>query len=668
MGYSVSPSVVVQEFDYTVVVPAVSTSIAAVGGVFNWGPAEDRVLISDEDELVLRYGKPNTANFETFFTAANFLAYSNALYVSRAVSNTTYNAIANTGASANVQIKNPIDFETKKSTLPANTAYIAKYPGDKGNSLKVSQCDSAAQFSSNLVSTDANNVPAFAFAINSSNLILTVVNSNTDANAAANVATDILATLSIGDYVRAGNSSIGQQYLKVITKGAVANVNTSAVSATITLDQRYGLSTAFTANTVPRYWEYFNLVDKAPGTTTFVEARGGVGDELHVVITDEDGRFTDTPGTVLDVYAGLSRARDAIADSGGTNYYKDIINLNCPYVWHANDRAGALSNTAANMTAQANAIPMTMSFTGGTFPDDETNITNAALARAYDVFRAADEVDVSLILQGKARGGINGEQHANYLIDNIAEYRKDCVVFASPEAADVVNNYDNPEEAVVTYSNSVRNSSYAFIDSGYKYQYDKYNDVYRYIPLNGDIAGLAARTDDQRDPWWSFAGYNRGVLKNVTKLAFNPNKAQRDYLFKNSVNPVITENGAGTILLGDKTRLAKPSAFDAINVRRLFIVLEKAIATAAKFTLFEFNDAFTQAAFKNMVEPYLRDVKGRRGITDFRVICDSRVNTPEVIDRNEFIAKIMIKPARAIRYITLQFMALRTGVEFEEYY
>lgn len=668
MGYSVSPSVIVQEFDYTVVVPAVSTSIAALAGVFRWGPVEDRVLITDEDQLVSRFLTPNTSNFETFFTGANFLAYSNALYVSRAASNTAYNAVANTGATSNIQVKNAEDFEIKKSSLDANVAYLAKYPGDPGNSLRISQCDSASAFTSNVAAPDANNATTFSFNINSANLTLTVTNDTANVTLASNAASVILDTISVGDYVRAGNSTIGQQYLKVTGKLPVANVNTSTVTATLLLDQRYALSTAFTSNTLPRYWEFFNLVDRAPGTSTYTAARGGSGDELHVVVVDEDGKFTNTPNTVLEIYEGLSRARDAIADSGGSNYYKDVINLNSPYVWQINDRLGAVSNTAANITPQTNSIPLSLSFVAGTSPDDESTIAVAPLAKAADQFRPAEEIDISLIMQGKARGGVNGEQFANYIIDNITEYRKDCVAFISPDRPDVVGNFENPEEAVVAFNNSVRNSSYAFVDSGYKQQYDKYNDVYRYVPLNGDIAGLAARTDSERDPWWSFAGYNRGIIKNVVKLAFNPNKAQRDYLFKNNVNPVVTENGTGTVLLGDKTRLAKPSAFDAINVRRLFIVLEKAIATAAKYTLFEFNDSFTQAAFKNMIEPYLRDVKGRRGITDFRVVCDSRTNTPEVIDRNEFIAKIMIKPARAIRYITLQFMALRTGVEFEEYY
>jgi len=253
----------------------------------------------------------------------------------------------------------------------------------------------------------------------------------------------------------------------------------------------------------------------------------------------------------------------------------------------------------------------------------------------------------------------------NYIIDNICEVRKDCVVFGSPQKADSVNNKDAADD-IVEFRNVVRSSSYAMMDSGYKYQYDKYNDIYRWVPLNGDVAGLVVRTDDVRDPWFSPGGFNRGQIKNVVKLGYNPRKAFRDVLYKAGVNPVVTFPGQGTVLFGDKTLLAKPSAFDRINVRRLFIVLEKAIATAAKFTLFEFNDEFTRAQFVNLVEPFLRDVQGRRGIYDFRVVCDESNNTGEVIDRNEFIGDIYIKPARSINFIQLNFVAVRTGVEFSE--
>jgi phage tail sheath protein FI len=278
----------------------------------------------------------------------------------------------------------------------------------------------------------------------------------------------------------------------------------------------------------------------------------------------------------------------------------------------------------------------------------------------------ANEADISLILQGKARGGDRGQQLGNYIIDNICEHRKDCVAFLSPNFDSVINNLYQEVDDVIAFRNAITSTSYAVIDSGYKYMYDRYNDVYRWVPLNGDIAGLCARTDDTNDPWWSPAGYNRGIIKNVVKLAYNPSEAERDSLYKSDVNPVINVVGAGTLLFGDKTALGKPSAFDRINVRRLFIVLEKAISLAAKYTLFEFNDEFTRTQFRNLIEPYLRDVQGRRGIYDFRVVCDETNNTPEVIDSNRFIGDIYIKPARSINFIQLNFIAVRTGVAFNE--
>jgi phage tail sheath protein FI len=290
-----------------------------------------------------------------------------------------------------------------------------------------------------------------------------------------------------------------------------------------------------------------------------------------------------------------------------------------------------------------------------------------ALGSAYDLFADSSDVDVSLILQGKATG-TNDVQLANYIIDNICEVRKDCVAFISPARSDVVGTGVDGTQAqnIVDFRNLLNNTSYAVLDSGYKYQYDKYNDVYRYIPLNGDMAGITARSDLVRDPWFSPAGFSRGQVRNLLKLAFNPDKAERDLLYKNDVNPVVTFPGQGTVLFGDKTLLGRSSAFDRINVRRLFIVLEKAISTASQSTLFEFNDEFTRAQFRSLVEPFLREVQGRRGITDYRVVCDDTNNTAAVIDANQFVGDIYIKPAKSINFIQLNFVAVRSGVEFTE--
>jgi phage tail sheath protein FI len=277
------------------------------------------------------------------------------------------------------------------------------------------------------------------------------------------------------------------------------------------------------------------------------------------------------------------------------------------------------------------------------------------------LFANPDAVSISLIVSGPGNATVAG-----HLISNIAEVRKDCLVFLSPTRASVIDNIGSETTSIITYRDSLTSSSYSVMDSGYKYQFDKYNDVYRYVPLNGDIAGACARTDLERDPWFSPGGLNRGIIKNVVKLAWNPNKTDRDNLYVKGINPVVSFQGEGTVLFGDKTMLSRPSVFDRINVRRLFIVLEKSIASAARSSLFEFNDQFTRAQFVNLVEPYLRDVQGRRGITDFRVVCDESNNTPNVIDANQFVGDIYIKPARSVNFIQLNFVAVRTGVSFEE--
>ncbi len=700
MPFQVSPGVNVTEIDLTTVVPAVSTTEGAIAGVFRWGPVDKRVLVDSESNFVNRFGKPTNHNAETFFTAANFLAYGNKLYVVRTANTTdatgvagVLTAVANTGAlttNTAVIVKNDdlIDDSTVINNIAGetNVRYIARYPGALGNSLKISVCDTSDAYFSNVSLTggDANlssngELTSVVANTGSNNVTIYIGQSGTGTIAEAVARAGSLAnSLVVGDLIEVGNVSIGTQYLRITAIGAVTNTSTRA-SFTLNTEQKYNLASignfavanvlTTSVGYLKRHWEYKDSVDAAPGTSTYVSEFGNTTakDEVHVVIADEDGQFTGVPGTVLEVYQGLSRASNAKTPEGASLYLKDVINQNSRYVFYGNDRSTSYTNTALQIATLANTKPLTMSMQIGSDGADEANVTVAELIAGYDLFKSAEDVDVSLILQGKARGGTANSQLANHLIDNIAESRKDCVVFVSPDKADVVLNASADEaEDVVDFRNNITSTSYAVIDSGYKYQYDKYNDLYRYVPLNGDVAGLCVRTDDTRDPWYSPAGFNRGIIKNTIKLAFNPRKAQRDLLYKNGVNPVVTFPGQGTLLFGDKTLLAKPSAFDRINVRRLFIVLEKAIATAAKFTLFEFNDEFTRAQFRNLVEPFLRDIQGRRGITDFRVVCDETNNTAEVIDRNEFIGDIYIKPARSINFIQLNFVAVRTGVEFSE--
>lgn len=410
-------------------------------------------------------------------------------------------------------------------------------------------------------------------------------------------------------------------------------------------------------------WTYAAEFDAAPNTSEYTSLVGGLHDEMHVIIIDGTGAWTGTADTILERFSFVSKAVDAKRTDGTSAYYVDVINTQSKYVVWGDHTANvapasnwgstAQSKTYSNLTATLN-----VTLAGGVSADSPTdgNITTSLSVFANDELH-----DISLLPLGAASSTV-----VNFAISSIAEVRKDVIVFASPELTDVANNIGDEATDVVAFRESLTSSSYAVLDSGWKYQYDRYNDVYRYVPLNGDTAGTVVRTDFTADPWFSPAGFNRGQIKNVIKLAYSPSKTDRDTLYKKGVNPVVSFPGQGTVLFGDKTLLAKPSAFDRINVRRLFIVLEKSIATAAKFQLFEFNDGFTRAQFRNLVEPFLREVQGRRGITDFKVVCDESNNTGEVIDRNEFVADIFIKPARAINFIQLNFIATRSGISFEE--
>ena len=637
MAFQVSPGVNVSEIDLSTVVPAVSTTEGALAGVFKWGPVDERVLIDSEETLVNRFQKPDgNLNPETFFTAASFLAYGNKLYVNRVISSAAKNAVSN-GSSAAVLVKNA-DFIDSVS-LTSNDHFVARYPGVLGNSLQVSVCRSANDY------------------LEASTGTLTIAAGNNIATTSQNETTSGGTSLvNIGDKIKFGNSTVGIAYLEV----------TAANSTTFTFKQNYTGAVDLSTVAFSRYWKYWDQVRAAPGTSAYVTDKGGVGDEIHVVVSDEDGDITGTKGQILEVYEGLSRATDAKTESGESNWWINVMKTQSNYVWAKNAYGLAANTTAAASTALTTDNAIYDSLKLGTDSAAEGSMSLADISAGYDMFKSAEDVDISLILQGKALGGTADSGVAKYIIDNICEDRKDCVLFASPSYADVVNNIGGERDAIIAFRNALTNSSYAIMDSGYKYAYDKYNDVYRYVPLNGDIAGLAVRSDELRDAWFSPAGYNRGAIKNVVKLPYNPKKADRDILYQNDINPVVTFPGQGTILFGDKTLLGKPSAFDRLNVRRLFIVLEKAISTAAKFTLFEFNDSFTRSQFKNLVEPFLRDIQGRQGIQDFKVVCDDTNNTGEVIDRNEFVGDIYIKPSRSINFIQLNFVAVRSGVEFSE--
>lgn len=635
MPYQVSPGVNVSEVDLTTVVPAVSTTVGAVAGHFLWGPVEQPVLVSSEEQLVGQFSKPDNNTYESFFSAANFLSYGNALYVVRANDSSQTNAYTNSSnTAATLVVKSSTDYDANYSAgITGVGPFIAKYPGALGNSLKVSICPTAAAWQSTLSGTYSvtANTKTVTFSANQS------------------------SALVAGDLLEVGPTTGAK---KVIRVSSVAANGTS-----VTLDSTY-LGTTVTANTsMVRRWEYSNVTQRSPGTTAYTANTGGSGDGMHIVVADEDGLWTGIKGQVIEVFENVSKARDAKTNTGSTNYYKEVVNSQSRYLWWA---AHETTNTSAGSAAQGvsfggSSTPITKSFQYGA---SVTSVSAANLNTSYSLFNNKDEYDISLLVMGPA-----GQTTTTHVINNIAEVRKDCVVCLSPQKGNVVNNstYEGKEaDDIVTYRNTLPASNYAVMDGNWKYQYDKYNDVYRWVPCNADVAGTMVYTDQTRDPWFSPAGASRGSIKNTIKLAFNPRQAERDTLYKNSINPIVTFAGQGSILFGDKTLAAEPSAFDRINVRRLFIVLEKAIARAAQASLFEFNDEFTRAQFRNLVEPFLRDVKGRRGITDFKVIADETNNTEGVISRNEFVGDIYIKPNRSINFIQLNFVAVRTGVEFSE--
>lgn len=615
MVFSVSPSVTIREVDATATIPAIATPPAAIAGVFRWGPVNERILVTSENELVSRFGKPTDDNYETFFTAADFLSYSNALYVTRVTSTS-----ANTAG---------------------GTYFNAKYPGELGNSVEVSYVTSSTAYSETL--TNANLILNAGeddiIPIGTKQLVIETTDNFSD-------------SLANGDIIRVGNNDVGYQNLIVdnYTINTTVDDNDTANTAddfnvytyTINLKNRYSLSeTSYKQLTYTRFWGLSYLFSGAP-----------TSGNMHIVVTDRGGAITGVADTVLEVYENVSRTTTAKLQDGSNNYYATVIE---------NKSSWVVADTVQTLNSVSNSSGYER-LAGGLDGSDEENIPFGSVAAGYDLYKDSAEVDVSFILQGKATSA----NLPNYIVQNIAENRKDCVAFISPPFSEVVTP-SNPQVKmtnVIAYRTLVQNSSYFFMDSGYKYRYDKYNDVYRWVPLNGDMAGLCSRIES----WESPAGYKRGIIKNVVKLAFNPNKEQRDQLYGNDINPVISQVGQGVLLFGDKTGLgtATGSAFTRINVRRLFITVEKAIATTAASFLFDFNDEFTQTQFRNSVEPFLRDIQGRRGIIDFRVISDATINTPDVIDRNIFRGNIFIKPARTINFIELTFVATRTGVEFDE--
>ena len=667
MGFQVSPGVEVKEVDLTNIVPAVSTTIGAVCGPFEKGPVSEITSISSEKQLVEVFGKPNANNFEYFFTAANFLQYSNSLRVVR-----TESALKNASSGGSgILIRNTLHYqESFADGQGTHGTWSARTAGIHANGIKIDICDKN----------------------NFSEMSNKQVNDASASAAEATITMDAFdaADFAVGEVIEFYSDAGGTVFATghEAQKYEITAVDTSAETITIRqLDDPAGsglIADLADDSYVKRYWRFSDLFDTAPGTSEFASARGVGDDEIHIVVYDSSGRQTgfdnDVAGerlnSVLETFAFVSKHPEATTPQGNSNYYPDVIYRDSKFIYWGDHPTAAIDASgdwgqplSSDLSVQGSKFFNKLS-TGVENVDrstlangtDDYAVTDGEQLTSYARFDDGEAVDVNLIMAAKATSTL-----ATNLV-TIVEKRKDALVFISPERGDVVGVADSNTQTtnVKNFFDLLPSTSFAVFDSGYKYQYDRFNDVYRYVPLNGDIAGVTAFTESVADAFFSPAGFTRGQIRGAVKLAYEPNKDQRDTLYKARINPVNSFPGQGTVLFGDKTALAKPSAFDRINVRRLFIILEKAIATAAKFQLFEFNDEFTRAQFKNLVEPFLREIQGRRGITDFKVVADESNNTGEVIDRNEFVADIFVKPTRSINFITLNFVAVRTGVAFTE--
>jgi len=667
MGFQVSPGVEVKEVDLTNIVPAVSTTIGAVCGPFEKGPVSEITSISSEKQLVEVFGKPNANNFEYFFTAANFLQYSNSLRVVRTES-TIKNA---SSGGSGVLIRNTLHYqESFADGQGTHGTWSARTAGIHANGIKIDICDK--NNFSEMSNKQTNDASASA--------------GDTTITMDAIDAADFAVGEVIEFYSNAGGTvfAVGHEAQKY----EITAVDTSGETISIRqLDDPAGsglIADLADDSYVKRYWRFSDLFDTAPGTSDFATARGVLDDEIHIVVYDSSGRQTgfdnDVAGerlnSILETFAFVSKHPEATTPQGNSNFYPDVIYRDSKFVYWGDHPTSAIDGSGDWGQPLSSDLSVQGSSAFNKFTTGVENVDRSTLANgtddyavtdgeqltAYGRFDDGEAVDVNLIMAAKATSTL-----ATNLI-TIVEKRKDALVFISPERSDVVGAADSNTQTtnVKNFFDLLPSTSFAVFDSGYKYQYDRFNDVFRYVPLNGDIAGVTAFTESVADAFFSPAGFTRGQIRGAVKLAYEPNKDQRDTLYKARINPVNSFPGQGTVLFGDKTALAKPSAFDRINVRRLFIILEKAIATAAKFQLFEFNDEFTRAQFKNLVEPFLREIQGRRGITDFKVVADESNNTGEVIDRNEFVADIFVKPTRSINFITLNFVAVRTGVAFTE--
>ena len=740
-----SPGVVVQERDLTTVSTVSTANVGVLAAPFESGPVEEIVEISSERALAERFGDPNNANYEYWFTASQFLAYGGVLKTIRVNSSSLKNAV-DTGTAP--LIKNFQEYETTYEPANNSWTWAAKTAGTKGNSIGIFITDAGAdhiavvpapgsgnewEYVANAALTAASGAAGKVYKYSLILDIDTIVGSFTPGVATtiniggSQESVNVLAYDAINKKLEIDLPSGG--VTGIVADGQVITQGTNTAAVNITIERRLYIvkdkgSIDFAINDVladtnsnnatvsavrTEYAEreylpgvkWINVAPR-PETSQFTSQVGGHRDELHILVVDIDGKVTGTTGALLERYIGLSKASNAKTSVGETNYYVDVLKQRSQYIYWGEHEGTTFAATATaadglwGTVADARQFNLLQTATGTTdFPagvvtvatkknatyyyrlaggadyavsGGQYSVSNTDVTTAYQLVEDPESQTIDFLLLGPA-GTDDAAAIAKITgLVNIAEERRDCMVFVSPRRANVVGqtNTTTITTNIVDFMKQLPSSSYVVFDSGYKYIYDKYSDVYRYIPCNGDMAGLCLQTTEVSEAWFSPAGFQRGVLRNAIKLAYTPTKTQRDNLYANRINPIVAFPGQGVVLFGDKTALGFASAFDRINIRRLFLVIERVIQSAAKSQLFEQNDESQRSLFVNIIEPYLRDVQGRRGITDFVVKCDSTNNTPEAVDRGEFYAEIFIKPTRTINYITLTFVATRTGVAFTE--
>ena len=716
-----SPGIVVREVDLTIGrVDPVSGSVGALVAPFAKGPVDLPQLIENEDDLLDTFGRPYSVDkhYEHWMVASSYLAYGGTLRVSRADDQQLKNAFV--GAASSIKIKSTEHYEQLgyDENAITNVTVAARNPGTWANGIKVAIIDGRADqiLTSTGIATDISVGYGFTAAVPAGTVVagagttslldgyfqgvITEIASDNEISvklvkhvSAAGTATDVDYQQN-GVYALPNVGSIG------IHTDATGSVNAPLYSRSYTGEKDWFENQSISLSVGSLEWD---ALSNRPGTSDYAAARGGRFDEVHVVVIDDKGTITGNAGSILEKHLNLSKAKDAEFSVGSPSYWRKYLFTNSEYIFGGSAPVGvttiAFSDNGvsqfeldadagwdqdADGVNFAGAGSLSLTLAGGLNYQGKTDLTTAMslysglddIQSGYTKFENTEEYEVDFILMGSANYSKEQAQALANKCIAVAEARKDAVAFISPYrqafltdntvGTVTVNDIDTITNNVVGFYAPITSTTYGVFDSGYKYMYDRFNDTFRYVPLNGDVAGTCARTDVQQFPWFSPAGTSRGAILNAVKLAYNPGRKQRDILYTNRINPVIFSPGAGIILFGDKTGFGKSSAFDRINVRRLFIYLEDAISAAAKDFLFEFNDEITRTNFVNIIEPFLRDVQSKRGIFDYVVICDETNNTAAVIDSNEFVADIFIKPARSINFIGLTFIATRTGVAFEE--